>query len=850
MKRLIWLLLILIGGISPAIAQRIVVNEAGVMIDSQTGEEQNFFGVNYSTPFAHSYRAIKELGLNHKQVIDEDVYHFARLNFNGFRIHVWDTEISDSLGNLLTNEHLDLFDYMIWKLQERNISIIITPLTFYDNAYPDGATETPGFANYISKEQAPLNKEFYPVIKNYLEQFLNHKNPYTGKTYVDDPMIIATEIINEPTHYGNENAITAFVNEMAEHVRSVGWEKPVFYNVAQNPDVADAVLKAEVDGLSFQWYPAGLVGGETMVKNYAPHVNDYPISFSNRAGFSGKALMVYEFDAADTKNAYAYPMMARSFREAGFQWASQFAYDPTAIAPYNSDYPTHYLNLLYSPKRALSMMIAGEIFRSVPRNTTFSSYLTDTTFFDATLGVLSDRSIFNDGEKFIYSGSNDHNPKDPEAITQIAGRGSSVLITYEGTGAYFMDKVRDGVWRLEVNADVIELSDPFEKPNFKKQINRLEKNAHAISIHLPDLSEKFWVRSLIKDRTPIKADKGSFIITPGVYVISNKKMPVDLPKSIGNGKLGFSEFYDRDGHKVELPEVVHHPQNNWIEGKDHVLKANIQLPKKDMPVQVVLAPYGKRGRDIQMTEVTPGKFEAVIPGDFLEQGKITYWITVGDRGNQITFPGSYKGYPWDWNYYHDEFWSADVLAEHTPVVLFDADKDFRKVDFSFAAWQGEYERRIKKSDSDAETELLIFGDSLKQSEKSALGFSVETTGIIPSGLTNTFSSMIVSADSYTKEEQDLTIVLIDKFGLPYSQEIRITKGKKAYELSLSDFKADRMVLLPRPYPVFLPFWFENETDLKLDVNSVQEIQFLLLPNDDQNIIGEANGFSVSKVILR
>ena len=59
MKRLIWLLLILIGGISPAIAQRIVVNEAGVMIDSQTGEEQNFFGVNYSTPFAHSYRAIK-----------------------------------------------------------------------------------------------------------------------------------------------------------------------------------------------------------------------------------------------------------------------------------------------------------------------------------------------------------------------------------------------------------------------------------------------------------------------------------------------------------------------------------------------------------------------------------------------------------------------------------------------------------------------------------------------------------------------------------------------------------------------------------------------------------------------
>lgn len=38
------------------------------------------FGVNYTIPFAHAYRASEVLNVNPKKQIDEDVYHFARLN--------------------------------------------------------------------------------------------------------------------------------------------------------------------------------------------------------------------------------------------------------------------------------------------------------------------------------------------------------------------------------------------------------------------------------------------------------------------------------------------------------------------------------------------------------------------------------------------------------------------------------------------------------------------------------------------------------------------------------------------------------------------------------------------------
>ena len=47
---------------------------------SDTRQEASFFGVNYTLPFAHAYRALGYLGLDRKAAIDKDVYHFSRPN--------------------------------------------------------------------------------------------------------------------------------------------------------------------------------------------------------------------------------------------------------------------------------------------------------------------------------------------------------------------------------------------------------------------------------------------------------------------------------------------------------------------------------------------------------------------------------------------------------------------------------------------------------------------------------------------------------------------------------------------------------------------------------------------------
>src|SRR5688572_12968823 len=127
------------------------VGADGVMRWTASRAEVANFGVNYSTPFAHAFRAHRRLGIPVEQAIDADVYHFARLGFDAYRIHIWDREITDGEGNLLVNEHVAALDYLIAQLKRRGIKIILTPLEFSNAAYPEPPSPLPGFSTKYGK---------------------------------------------------------------------------------------------------------------------------------------------------------------------------------------------------------------------------------------------------------------------------------------------------------------------------------------------------------------------------------------------------------------------------------------------------------------------------------------------------------------------------------------------------------------------------------------------------------------------------------------------------------------------------------------------------------------------------
>jgi len=280
---------------------QVYVDENGVMRWSIDNSELHGFGVNYTLPFAHEYRMAKKSGFIPEDVIRQDVYHMARLDLDFYRVHVWDTEISDTLGNLIDNDHLRLLDFTLSEMKKRGMRFIITPLAYWGNGWPEPDEPTPGFSYKYGKADCLTNAAAIEAQATYLYQFLNHVNRYTGIAYKDEPDIIGFEISNEPHHNESPEKVTSFINKMVSSMRKTGCTKPLFYNMSHSIHLAEAYFNANIQGGTFQWYPTNLIADHQINGNFLPQVESYTIPFADHPEFKKMAKIIYEFDPVITK---------------------------------------------------------------------------------------------------------------------------------------------------------------------------------------------------------------------------------------------------------------------------------------------------------------------------------------------------------------------------------------------------------------------------------------------------------------------------------------------------------------------------------------------------------------------
>ncbi|MCC8410668.1 membrane or secreted protein [Mucilaginibacter sp. UR6-1] len=807
-------------GAAKKAGSEIYIDAKGIIRYTKDNKEAAYFGVNYTLPFAYGYRSHKVQGINIEQAIDRDVYHLARLGINAFRVHVWDTEISDSLGNLKQNEHLRLFDYLLAKLEERGIRIIITPIAFWGNGYPERDERTGSFSDIYGKEKALVNEKAYIAQERYLQQFFRHVNPYTRKTYVNDAFIIATEVNNEPHHSGPKARTTEYVNRMAAAIKSTGWRKPVFYNISESPWYADAVAKSVADGFSFQWYPTGLVAGHQHKGNLLPQVDNYVIPFDTIPEFKNKAHMVYEFDAGDVLQPYMYPAMARSFKKAGFQWATQFAYDPLGNAFANTEYQTHYLNLAYTPSKAISLLIAGKVFRSVPVFKSYGNFPADTVFGPFRLSYKQQLSEMNSDKEFYYSNSTGAKPIKPSALAHIAGVGSSAIIKYNGTGAYFLDKLPDGSWRLEVMPDAVAVSDPFAKASLSKHVTRIFSTERQMRIDLPGLSKGVTV-------TPLNADNqytpnvvaGSFSIKPGTYRIAASAKPDYKQGMLVNGNIKINEFVAPADDSLNI-EVNHQAYQSVAANAPFKIKAVIAGITGHDSVRVLVNRLTGAYRILAMQQTGAYTYEATVPADILSPGLLQYRIAVTKAGKEpVVFPGGQSGEPFAWDYINQQYYQTIISAPGSRIQLYNATRDRENVIVYSPEWKTDSYEYVTNEDGN-----LAIDISHKPSGNGLGGLELFVKDNISAYAVNINNYQYINVKATGNVAAKL--VLIDADANSWSATINLPGG--IVKVPLSAFRPDSMVLLPRPYPGFQALAFKQSTGSSLSLPDIERVQLLLI----------------------
>jgi hypothetical protein len=567
---------------------------------------------------------------------------------------------------------------------------------------------------------------------------------------------------------------------------------------------------------------------------------------------------VYEFDAPDTRTGYMYPAMARTFRAVGTQFAAMFAYDMLATASRNLGWQTHYLNLVYTPRKAASAIIAAEAMRRLPRLRDYGPYPANTTFGDFHIAPDSNLGELLARDAFMYAGSTAATPPDAASLRRIVGYGSSPLVTYEGEGLYFLDKIRPGVWRLEVYPDAVPVRDPFEPMSPDKVVTRAISRAWPMTVALPDLGATFAVQPVTAgNAATARAAGGRFTVTPGVYVLSAAG-PVDvamLPKTLG--EIGFAEYHGPPSDTL-APAVQPLAPSELVAGQPATLAARVVDVTPPDSVKLFLRSVPGFYRAFAMTAAGGYEYAAAIPAVALPEGPHEFVVTLYRGGSVVTFPGGVHQQPADWNYDGTAAWPLRVVDARTPLRLFDPGSDATRLTFT----------RI--GDAGRRGLFRIAWSAVSGAPVFHLELPVTASGWSPSDYT---ASLVVKERVAARGEtiraadqvrvrlrgigahQTLHLTLMEDDGTSWTAALVADSTWSEQAIPLSAFTVGRGVLLPEGFPGEWNYWVgaaagRGGSADRPRLDHLERLQLSLRPESGMKATPGSYGVEVESIVLK
>jgi hypothetical protein len=554
------------------------------------------------------------------------------------------------------------------------------------------------------------------------------------------------------------------------------------------------------------------------------------------------------------------PAMTRTFRSVGAQFAAIFAYDMLQTAPYNLGWQTHFINLVHTPRQAVSAVIAGEAMRRLPAKQDYGTYPSNTHFGDFQVSYETDSSELNATDAYMNAGDTTTQPRKPAALRRVVGYGSSPLVKYDGTGAYFLDKVSDGVWRLEVYPDEVIVADPFAQPQPEKVVSRLYCRTWPMGITLPDLGEHYSAMPLNVPTDSAAgtrhAQQGTVNVEPGIWLLT-KADKVDLaamPAEINH--VGFREYHVNAPQTY--PDVIQNLTSRAFT-TNAPIDIRVRMVSQALPdaVTVFIRPTGMKAfsQTLPMTRLRGFDFGVSLkPGD-LAPGYYDFVVAETRDTQSKTYPGALAGRPGVWPFAAGEVWHLDVSLPETPLELFNPRRDATLLDFSrpeethrtpyFRLVPGETSEEgafdFGVPDIGADTpELyaaaLYIGDAIAgrgadSAKASALAVRFRTAGGI---------------------RKTLNLTLIEKDGSGWRGSYVASHDWSTVRIPLQSLVFARSVLVPTPYPALWDFWRNGpaaRSTGKIHPQDVERLELRVRRNEGETAADDASGVEIESVWL-
>lgn len=546
------------------------------------GTELALWGVNFQTCLSWEYNnRLKKQGVPQtasalKDATDRNLEELRRLGVTLVRCHLTPADFTDRDGNLVETIYLDVLDYMVDGAKKRGMYVTLTFINHMSNAFVEDS--------FLNEKVSGVKRQDWAMVpsvveksENYVSQLLKRNNRYTGRTYAEETSIAYWELVNEPSFYeydGDTDPLPAsgpavdayraylsvngmsdskesyrtyrqktareYVDGMYATVRAAGARQPVIwshnwpkYRNSNRMDIFNGVLASRIDGVSCCSYPGqSLVPSDYWSNPKDLTSQDFTQWFAENGydwmksdEYKDKAKTIYEFETFFNQSAYLYPVQALFFRSFGIQTASMWTYTMAEYAQYHAG--SHFLSLTCTPRKAASFMVAKAVFENTPLGTPYNPDVNEQVGANYAISRSRDLSIFSDKDRLYHSGTiTDWNPLTVSSeVRHIAGVGNSGLVSYTGTGMYFIDEEADGL-HITLEPDSRWVGEPWNSLAGGK-VTELDYNTrNTISISLKNWGRGSYTLYRIvgskEEETGTFDSLSSLSLAPGEYIVKKK----------------------------------------------------------------------------------------------------------------------------------------------------------------------------------------------------------------------------------------------------------------------------------------------------------------------------------------
>ena len=548
----------------------------GVLYNPE-GKPLSLWGVNFQTPLSWEANRLGKAGVQKTEqglnaVTDNNLDDVVRLGANLLRCHLTPADFTDAKGNLTETAYLHALDYLVARAGEKGISLCFAFLNHMGQKGPGAEWAGKGAETWIH------DPDVVRCTANYISQLVKRVNPCNGIAYKDNKSIVFWELVNEPEMYSyseisdsgyapaykswlqkagkddtaanyaayRTETVRSYIDGMVKTLRDAGDGHPVCWGLnwhrfrRDNKDLFDGVVRSKADIVSFCNYP----GQDYVERNYSNYRYDFTDRsfsdwfnkyFSMEDGygwartktFAPKAKVAYEFETFFNQSGYLYPVQALYIKALGGQAATMWTYTFAEIAPLFGG--SHFLNLRCTPAKAASFMVASRIFHSTKPD--FPIKVSDEMSGDGwCISKQHNAAVYSDGEYYCTSGetlSGWSGIKPSAGVKHISGLGSSPLVTYSGSGIYFIDETDSGLL-INLMPDIVIKGDRFFKPDYQTTVTELVTTVeNTLSISLDRWKDAPGILySVDRDgnRTEISSYEGTgnFKLKPGLYIFVRK----------------------------------------------------------------------------------------------------------------------------------------------------------------------------------------------------------------------------------------------------------------------------------------------------------------------------------------